>query len=125
MLPQTVSFTSLRAFVPCKDYTISRNFYQSLGFAEVWHTDELSIYKVGNHEFYLQNFYAKGLAENYMLALEVDDINTWWQYLKSLNLDSKFANIRLIDIEDKGWAKVCYLIDPSGVLWHFAQVNKN
>jgi len=111
---------TLRTFLPAKDYEISRNFYKKIGFQETFHSKELAVFKTGEFSFYLQNFYQKKCAENFMMFLEVENVDEFWKYLLSLNLKNDFPTIKLREPKTEDWGRECILIDPTGVLWHFA-----
>lgn len=117
---ENIKINNLRAFVPSKDYQKSRAFYKKLGCEETYYSDGLAVFQIGDFSFYLQNFYNKGFAENFMMFLEVDNVDDFWKYLESLNLKKDYPNIRLRAPQTEDWGRECILIDPTGVLWHFA-----
>ncbi|HYG16219.1 MAG TPA: glyoxalase [Bacteroidia bacterium] len=123
MMPANIEVKTLRTFVPAKNYTISQQFYQHLGFELIRLTDDLSLCKAGIFEFILQNYYHKGWADNFMMHMDINNVDAWWDYLQSVNLEKDFKGIKLMPPVNEGWARVCRLIDPSGVLWHFSQYN--
>lgn len=112
---------TLRAFVPAKEYSLERAFYSDLGFKEFYINDTLTIFKIGDFSFYLQNYYHKGWAENFMMFLEVSDVDQWYLHITQLNLEGSFPGIRFIEPVDEDWGRVCRLVTPSGVLWHFGK----
>jgi catechol 2,3-dioxygenase-like lactoylglutathione lyase family enzyme len=112
---------SIRTFIGAKDFDISRNFYNDLGFKEVILSDKLSYFKIEQFGFYLQKAYIKDWVDNLMVFLEVDDVERYLKELKELKLDEKYANVRLTPISDNDWGRECFLHDPSGVLWHFGE----
>ena len=111
---------TLRSFVPSKDYQRCREFYKKLGFEETYYSETLIVFQAGGFSFYLQNFYNKTFAENYMMFMEVDDVDEFWKYLEGLNLKNDFPKTRLRAPQTVDWGRECILIDPTGVLWHFA-----
>lgn len=116
---------SLRAFIGAENFDESRQFYKELGFEEVVISKNLLYIKVSETlGFYLQDAYVKEWIDNSMLFLEVDDVDRYWNELKSLGLDKKYKNVRLTPIRIESWGKECFMHDPSGVLWHFGQFNK-
>jgi hypothetical protein len=120
-IPTTGAETA-RPFLPAKDFELSKNFYDALGFKKVLDGDEVAIYEIGQSGFLLQKFYVKEWAENFMMQLMVDDLDLWWRHIQSLDLKTKFglAMARAPALQPWG-LRVAYLSDPSGVLWHFAQ----
>ncbi|WP_423147699.1 VOC family protein [Rubrolithibacter danxiaensis] len=111
----------LRTFIGAKDYEVSKSFYRDLGFQEIAISERMSLFKIGEQCFYLQDYYVKEWVDNTMLLLEVDDADSYWDFLQQLELDKKYDNVRLIPVQQNDWGKECLLIDPSGVLWHFAE----
>ncbi|MFK8004770.1 MAG: glyoxalase [Saprospiraceae bacterium] len=111
---------TLRTFVPAKDYELSRKFYKKIGFEETFYSEDLAVFNVGNFSFYLQNFYQKKWAENFMMFMEVENVDEFWKYLLSLSLESDFPTIKLRRPKTEDWGREFHLIDPTGVLWHFA-----
>lgn len=71
-----------------------------------------------NVGFYLQKYYVKDWVDNSMLFLEVDDIESYYQEIKSKELTQKFLNVRLSEIVHNDWGSEFFLHDPSGILWH-------
>ncbi len=45
-----------KAFVPAKDFALSKQFYEDLGFQIPWSSDELAYLHHGNCTFLLQHF---------------------------------------------------------------------
>lgn len=75
-----------RPFVPAKDFDVSKRFYEALGFEKLL-DDDVAIFRLGQGGFILQRRYQKDWAENFMMQLMVDDLDTWWMsgiYLKAL-----------------------------------------
>ena len=112
---------SIRPFVGAKDFEISRNFYLDLGFEEKVLFHNMSYFKTEAIGFYLQDAYVKDWIDNTMLFLEVDDVNRYYNELKSLELDKKYEHVKLSPIAINDWGKECFLHDPSGILWHFGE----
>ena len=113
--------TSIRPFIGAKDYDLSRHFYQNLGFEEVVLSKDMSLFKIDQLGFYLQNAYVKDWIDNTMIFVEVEDVDLYWKELSELNLPTKYPGVRLTDVKQFDWGKECYLHDPSGILWHFGQ----
>jgi predicted lactoylglutathione lyase len=41
----------LKAFVPAKDFKLSKRFYEDLGFSLAWDSDDLACFRHGNSAF--------------------------------------------------------------------------
>ncbi|MDN3657878.1 glyoxalase [Ferruginibacter paludis] len=114
---------SIRPFIGAKDYELSRAFYRDLGFEEIVLSPDMCLFKTGVLGFYLQNAWVKDWVDNSMIFLEVDDVNRYWRELLALNLEGKYAGVRLTPVKNEPWGSECFLHDPSGILWHFGQFN--
>jgi hypothetical protein len=49
----------IKAFVPARDFDLSKRFYQDLGFDLAWSDDDLAYFRHGPSSFLLQKFYIK------------------------------------------------------------------
>jgi len=74
-----------RPFLPAKDFAVSKDFYETLGFEKLLDED-VAIFKAGSSTFILQNYYKKEWAENFMMQLMVDDLDAWWAHIDGLDL---------------------------------------
>ena len=115
---------SIRPFIGAKDFDLSRSFYRDMGFEEVIISPAMSLFKINEVGFYLQNAYVKDWVDNTMVFLEVDDADWYYKELLALNLSSKYENVRLTPIRTDYWGKECFMHDPSGILWHFGEFFK-
>ena len=116
---------SIRPFIGSKDFEISRNFYRDLGFEEVIIVHNMSLFRIGNQGFYLQDAYVKDWLDNTMIFLEVEDVETFYADLKKLDLTEKYEGVKLIPIRVEQWGRECFLHDPAGNLWHFGQFSNS
>jgi hypothetical protein len=116
---------SIRPFIGAKDFKLSRNFYNDLGFRETILTPKLSVFKTGKLGFYLQDAFIKDWIDNTMIFLEVEDVSLYYNKLLSLNLPGKYQGVKLTPIREDSWGRECFLHDPSGILWHFGEFFKS
>lgn len=114
---------SIRPFVGAKNFAISRNFYQDLGFQEVILGNNFSYFHTESIGFYLQDAYLKDWIDNTMIFMEVDSVNRYYTELLALDLPKKYEGVKLTPIRVENWGKECFLHDPSGILWHFGEFN--
>lgn len=115
------SAPTARPFIPAKDFTRSKRFYEALGFAKVL-DGEVAIFQAGASSFILQKYYQKEWAENFMMQLMVDDLDAWWSRIVALDLPKQFGVQAPKPPALQPWGlRVAYVYDPSGVLWHVAQ----
>ena len=110
-----------RPFLPAKDFDLSKRFYEALGFTKEL-DGEVASFRMGASGFILQQYFQKEWAENFMMQLMVDDLDSWWAHLSSLNLPTRFGVPAPTPPAMQPWGlRIAYVIDPSGVLWHVAQ----
>jgi uncharacterized glyoxalase superfamily protein PhnB len=116
---------SARAFLPAKDFDVSKAFYEALGFPKLLDGD-VAIFAVGAGAFILQRQQDERGAEGHMMQLMVDDLDAWWAHIESLDLPKTFGVPRPKPPAVQPWGlRVGYVVDPSGVLWHVAQRREN
>lgn len=111
----------LRTFVPAKDFELELRFYKQLGFTVTYNDGDLAVMNIGLQSFYLQKYYVKEWAENFMLFLEVSDVDGWYAEMRALHLEEQFEGIRFAEPKEEDWGRVCRIVTPSGVLWHFGK----
>jgi catechol 2,3-dioxygenase-like lactoylglutathione lyase family enzyme len=112
---------SARAFVPAKDFAVSKGFYEALGFPKLLDGD-VAIFGVGEGAFILQNFYQEQHAGNFVMQLMVDDLDAWWAHIEALDLPASYRVRPPKAPAMQPWGlRVAYLFDPAGVLWHIAE----
>ncbi|OQW68983.1 MAG: glyoxalase [Proteobacteria bacterium ST_bin12] len=111
----------IKAFVPAKDYALSKQFYQDVGFVLASEGGGVAYLHHQNVSFLLQDFYVKEFAENLMMHLLVKDVDAWWSKIQNANIASKYS-VRLGAIEQQPWRMRDFVMaDPSGVLWRIGQ----
>jgi hypothetical protein len=112
---------SIRPFIGAKNFEVSRSFYTDLGFTETTLGNNMSVFEMGEISFYLQDAFVKDWIDNTMIFLEVENVTTFWEQLLSLNLTTKYSDIKLSPIVTNDWGKECFIHDPSGILWHVGE----
>jgi hypothetical protein len=119
---RAVTAEDIMAFVPAQGrYDDAIRFYEVIGFEVDFRSDSISVIRKDQCRFFLQNVAWAGARDNFMMYLEVNDLDAWWEMLSGLNLSEKFDGVRIRDPEDYPWGKrEIHLIDPCGVLWHIA-----
>ena len=124
MLPSRV--IDIKAFVPAKDHSRSKAFYSDLGFTINWSNDEIAELQMGSFRFLLQKFYVAEHAGNFMMSLNVDDADAWWEFIEQREFTKKYPGIMCKPPAMQPWGmRVLYLSDPSGVLWHITESPKS
>ncbi|MDB5846438.1 MAG: glyoxalase [Rhodoferax sp.] len=113
--------TEIKAFVPSKNFALSQQFYQDLGFTMASEGGGVAYFHFGNVSFLLQDFCAEGFAENFMMHILVEDVDAWWQRVQESGVVAKYG-VKLSTIESQPWRMRDFcLADPSGVLWRIGQ----
>ena len=111
--------TSLLPFVPSgKDYSASRQLFVALGFEEMWESDGYAGFRNGAAQFILQRFDNQVFAENFMVRLNVPDLDAWWQAISALQLEKTYPTFRIKPPQDFPWGREVNFIDLAGVCWH-------
>ena len=110
-----------KAYVPARDFELSKQFYQDVGFDLAWSSDALAYFCHGDSSFLLQNFYVKEHADNFMMHLLVEDVEAWWQQVQAKGIASKYGTF-VEPPEDRDWGlRDFVVVDPTGVLWRIGQ----
>ena len=111
----------IKAFVPSKDYELSKQFYQDLGFELASESDGIAYFKSCNSSFLLQDFFEEEHAKNFMMHLLVENIEQIYSTLKSSGIEEKYR-IKISQIRTQPWNMYDFtVVDPSGVLWRIGQ----
>ena len=111
----------IKAFVPARDFGLSKRFYQDLGFTVAWSDDDLAYVRHGEASFLLQNFYEEQHASNFMMHLLVEDVDAWWHHVEAQRVVEKY-NVMAEPPADRPWGMRDFVItDPTGVLWRVGQ----
>jgi catechol 2,3-dioxygenase-like lactoylglutathione lyase family enzyme len=116
----------LKAFVPAKDADVSKRFYTDLGFTINWSDAQIAEIQIGAFRFLLQTFYVAEHAGNFMMSLQVENADVWWQHIEQVELTQKYPGIVCKAPQMQPWGlRVLYLSDPAGVLWHITDMRKS
>ncbi len=112
----------VKVFVPTLDFDESLRFYTALGWRLNWRHEELAEVELAGVRLYLQKFYAKEWAENFMIYVVVADAAAWYDHIAAVLEDHDFSQARVAPPKEEPYgAIVTYVWDPCGVLIHFAQ----
>ena len=113
--------TEIKAFVPAKDFAISKQFYKDLGFTMASEGDGVAYFHFEHVSFLLQDYCVNSLAENFMMHILVEDVDSWWNHVLVSGVAAKYG-ISVTAIEAQPWSMRDFcLTDPSGVLWRIGQ----
>jgi hypothetical protein len=110
----------IKAFVPAKDFEVSKQFYQELGFTVSWSSEDLAYIRHGNASFLLHKL-AENPPDNFMMHLLVQDVDSWWSHVQDRDIVKKYG-VMIEPVSDKPWGLRDFAIsDPSHVLWRIGQ----
>jgi hypothetical protein len=113
---------SLSPFVPSgKDYESSRRLFAQLGFTEAWEISGYAGFQNGDAKFILQNFDNDAFASNFMVRIDVPDLDAWWKAVAEMNLPQSYPGFRINSPQDFPWGREVNFIDLAGVCWHVGQ----
>jgi uncharacterized glyoxalase superfamily protein PhnB len=81
----------------------------------------IAYFHFGHVSFLLQDFCAEYFAENFMMHILVEDVNSWWEQVQESGVQEKYG-VRVTELENQPWRMRDFcLYDPSGVLWRIGQ----
>jgi len=121
LMQDRLQVVEIKAFVPAKDFALSKQFYRDIGFTMASDGGGIAYFHFGNASFLLQDFCADSLAENFMMHLLVKDVQAWWDRITESLVVARYG-VTLSDIQLQPWRMRDFcLTDPSGVLWRIGQ----
>ena len=116
-----------RPFIICVEdnYETTKSFYTAMGFQKLWDDGNSACEFAtgfGDQRFLVTLHYDIEPPQNAMLHFWVNDAQAWFDYLKGLKLEERFAGARITEpvVTAWGWL-ITYVADPSGVKLHFAE----
>ena len=109
----------VKAFVPAKNFSLSMEFYEALGFTRASVFEDIAYFHCGESSFLLQDFFVQEHAANFQMHLLVESVDAWHE--KATAVTERF-NVKIGEPQNQPWAMRDFtLLDPSGVLWRIAQ----
>jgi hypothetical protein len=117
-----LSALALLPFVPSgSDYEGSRRLFVDLGFEEVWENSGYASFRNGGAQFILQKFDDEKFASNFMIRINVVNLDAWWEAVSQKRLDTKYPAFRINPPADFLWGREVNFIDLAGVCWHIGE----
>jgi len=111
----------VKAFVPAKDFELSKLFYRDVGFTLASDGDGVAYFHHDDASFLLQDYFTEELGKNFMMHMLVEDVDAWHKNIEDAGIAGKYG-VKLGAIELQPWRMRDFvLFDPSGVLWRIAQ----
>ena len=119
MSAPNLAVVEIKAFVPAKNFALSMEFYEALGFTRASVFEDIAYFHCGESSFLLQDFFVQEHAANYQMHLLVENVDAWHEKAKAV---AQRFNVKVGEPENQPWAMRDFtLLDPSGVLWRIAQ----
>ena len=114
-----LAVVEVKAFVPAKNFALSMEFYEALGFTRASVFEDIAYFHCGESSFLLQDFFVPEHAANYQMHLLVENVDAWHEKAKAVAV--RF-NVKVGEPQNQPWAMRDFtLFDPTGVLWRIAQ----
>lgn len=116
-----LTIKELVVYIPAEDFEASKAFYGGLGFtlSEGW-GDTMDC-RLGKAIFRLQNYYVKDWAENFMMKFDVEDVDVWYEHVKTVLSQNTYGHAKVDEPEMIGDTRIMHVWDPCGVLLIFIQ----
>ena len=116
-----MKLTSLEPFIPSgADFEGSKQLFLELGFTVNWDAGDYVGFQRDGCKFILQRFNDKAFAENFMVRVEVDNLDEFWKELSEKKLPQKFG-VRIKEPTQMPYGREVNMIDLAGVCWHFGE----
>ena len=111
----------IKTFIPAKDFAISQQFYQDIGFEKRSEGGGVAYFCFQHCAFLLQDFYVQPYADNFMMHLLVEDVSAWYDSIQQSGISEKYGS-KISELVDQPWRMRDFVFsDPSGVLWRIGQ----
>jgi catechol 2,3-dioxygenase-like lactoylglutathione lyase family enzyme len=113
--------TEIKAFVPARDFELSKRFYQDLGFFTASEGGGVAYFRYEHASFLLQDFCLEAPVQNFTMHLLVACLDDWYQHIQEAGIAEKYQ-VQVGPVELHPWRMRDFVIaDPSGVLWCIAE----
>jgi len=119
-MPANLNAVEIKAFVPARDFAVSKDFYLALGFEIPWSDDDLAYVRFGDAAFLLQNFHEPAHAANFQMHFLVESADAWHAHVVASGVVERFG-VKVGPVEERPWAMRDFVMfDPAGVMWRIA-----
>ena len=110
----------IKAFVPSRDFAVSKDFYLAIGFEIPWSDADLAYVRYGDTAFLLQNFHEPAHTSNFQMHFLVENADDWHAHVVASDVAERFG-VQIGAVEERPWGMRDFVMfDPSGVLWRIA-----
>lgn len=84
--------------------------------------DNIAHVGIGAFAFLLQDYFVREWADNFVMHMLVTNLDQWWAAISKLDLEARYKVRAPRPPKVEPWGlRVAYVLDPAGVLWHFAE----
>lgn len=90
-VPSNPRVTEIKAFVPGKDFELSKQFYRDMGFTMASEGGGVAYFHFDQMSFLLQDFRAEAFAEHFMMHMLVEDVEAWWHRIRESGVVAKYG----------------------------------
>jgi hypothetical protein len=101
-MEKKLTTVEVKAFVPTKDFELSKQFYTNLGFTLAWSWGDLAYFHADGSSLLLQRHCVKEHADKFMMHLPVAEVESWWRRVDGQGLGKKYG-VRINPPEDRPW----------------------
>ena len=116
-----MNFLSLQPFVPSgNSFEASKQLFVEIGFNIRWDSGDYVGFEKDACRFILQKFDNRDFAENFMISVTVDNVETFRETVIAKGIPEKFG-IRISKAIQQPYGKEVNLVDIAGVCWHFVE----
>jgi uncharacterized glyoxalase superfamily protein PhnB len=118
-MPQNLNVVEIKAFIPAKDFELSKRFYTDIGFTKASDGEGVAYFHCGNSAFLVVDRFEEG-SDKPEMHLLVEDVDDWHQKMQERGIASRY-NVEIGSIKQQPWRMREFdLFDPSGVRWRVA-----
>lgn len=90
-MAKKLTVTDVKVFAPTKDFELSISFYKALGWVCNWSDGQYAEMELGGIRFFLQKYYHKGWANNFMFYINVEDVQAWYEHASKVIKDGDYG----------------------------------
>ncbi len=121
MAARNLTPVEIKAFVPARDFDLSKQFYRDMGFTMASDGGGVAYFHRGSSAFLLQDGCAEGAGRLLTMHLLVEDVDAWWIELSEADLARRYG-VKMSGVHPQPWRMRDFVLeDPSGVTWRIAQ----
>jgi hypothetical protein len=91
----------IKAFIPAKNFALSMEFYEALGFTRASVFEDIAYFHCGDSSFLLLDFFVQEHTANYQMHLLVENVDAWHEKAKAV---AERFNVKIGEPENRPWA---------------------